>query len=207
MQGPRLSGLRGEVERLDATLRGAQRLLDSPQGTHLKTSQALRQSLTECRLELESLEEELQKKLGSGFSQRMRRSGFHSLKWPFESKEVDRIIASSERQKNTSSAALTIDQVEQVLDINQTLLRSNLPVVGNASRLLQEVYDWVDDQNGKSIFWLEGMAGMGKSTISRTVAQHFANKKALIDTFFKRGEGGRASAAKFISTFTSQLIA
>ncbi len=38
------------------------------------------------------------------------------------------------------------------------------------SELLSQVMEWAEDEDGKPIFWLNGMAGTGKSTIARTVA-------------------------------------
>jgi hypothetical protein len=50
------------------------------------------------------------------------------------------------------------------------------------------------------------MAGTGKSTISRTVAQSFADKGQLGGSFFfKRGEGDRGNAARFFTTIAAQL--
>jgi hypothetical protein len=50
------------------------------------------------------------------------------------------------------------------------------------------------------------MAGTGKSTISRTVAQNFADKGDLgASFFFKRGESDRGHAGMFIATITTQL--
>lgn len=50
------------------------------------------------------------------------------------------------------------------------------------------------------------MAGTGKSTISRTVAQSFADKGILgASFFFKRGEGDRGRAAFFFTTIAAQL--
>jgi type II secretory pathway predicted ATPase ExeA len=58
------------------------------------------------------------------------------------------------------------------------------------------------------MFWLNGMAGTGKSTIARTVAQSFKDKEQLGATFFfKRGEGGRGNARYLVSTITRQLVA
>ncbi|KAL8778212.1 MAG: hypothetical protein Q9213_007520 [Squamulea squamosa] len=64
----------------------------------------------------------------------------------------------------------------------------------------------------KSIFWLRGWAGIGKSTISRTVAEWVASQGGLggIDLgasfFFKRGEGDRGSASRFFPTITRELV-
>jgi hypothetical protein len=51
------------------------------------------------------------------------------------------------------------------------------------------------------------MAGTGKSTISRTVAQSFANDGKLgASFFFKRGEGERGNASRFFTTIAAQLV-
>ena len=51
------------------------------------------------------------------------------------------------------------------------------------------------------------MAGTGKSTIARTVAQSFADQGRLGATFFfKRGEGDRGSASKLFTTVVVSLM-
>ena len=51
------------------------------------------------------------------------------------------------------------------------------------------------------------MAGTGKSTISRTVAQNFNDKGDLgASFFFKRGEGYRGHAGLFFTTIATQLV-
>jgi hypothetical protein len=66
--------------------------------------------------------------------------------------------------------------------------------------LLRQVQDWAQQPQSKSIFWLNGMAGTGKSTISWTVAKWLTDQGhlGLVDHgasfFFKRGEGDRGSA-------------
>ncbi|KAL8823663.1 MAG: hypothetical protein Q9191_005655 [Dirinaria sp. TL-2023a] len=78
--------------------------------------------------------------------------------------------------------------------------------------LLHEIYDWAQDPHSKIIFWLSGWAGIGKSTISRTVAERIASQGGLDDVdlgasfFFKRGEGDRGSASRFFSTITRELV-
>ncbi|KAL8409993.1 hypothetical protein RB594_008184 [Gaeumannomyces avenae] len=74
--------------------------------------------------------------------------------------------------------------------------------------LLADIYRWIKDPNGKSIFWLRGMAGTGKSTISRTVAKTLADTEVpSASFFFKKGEGDRGRAAMFFTTILAQLLA
>ena len=65
---------------------------------------------------------------------------------------------------------------------------------------------WSGDANGAYIFWLNGMAGTGKSTISRTVARQLAEEKRLAASFFfSRGRGDLGHAGKFFTTIATQL--
>ncbi|KAF2399700.1 hypothetical protein EJ06DRAFT_511907 [Trichodelitschia bisporula] len=74
------------------------------------------------------------------------------------------------------------------------------------TELLRDISDWAEDPHGKFIFWLNGVAGTGKSTISRTVARSFEGKGQLgASFFFKRGEDDRGNVAKFFTTIASQL--
>ncbi|CAI4215661.1 unnamed protein product [Parascedosporium putredinis] len=69
-----------------------------------------------------------------------------------------------------------------------------------------EISDWANDPGSEAIFWLNGKAGTGKSTISRTIAFSFAKAGELgASFFFKRGEGSVGSASHFCSTIASQL--
>jgi len=75
--------------------------------------------------------------------------------------------------------------------------------------LLQEIYDWSDGKGGQDercIFWLSGLAGTGKSTISRTVARRSSEQKRLgASFFFSRGGGDVSHAGKFFTTLAVQL--
>ena len=75
------------------------------------------------------------------------------------------------------------------------------------TELLKDIDEWARNPKGKGIFWLNGMAGTGKSTISRTVAQSFANQGLLgASFFFKRGERDRSNAALLFTTIAAQLV-
>ncbi|KAF7556960.1 hypothetical protein G7Z17_g1028 [Cylindrodendrum hubeiense] len=75
------------------------------------------------------------------------------------------------------------------------------------TKLLHQIRQWAEDPHGECIFWLNGMAGTGKSTISRTIAWSFKERGLLgASFFFKKGEGDRGHARFFFTTILSQLI-
>jgi len=118
------------------------------------------------------------------------------------------------------------DAVYQKVDLtNQKIDLAKLPTAGGASfdshsdehtarcladtrvELQHQITEWVDDPNGKSIFWLNGMAGTGKSTIARTTAYSFADRGQLgASFFFKKGEGDRGNASRFFTTIATHLM-
>jgi hypothetical protein len=70
----------------------------------------------------------------------------------------------------------------------------------------KSITEWAYDADSKCIFWLNGMAGTGKSTIARTMAHFFADNRQLGGSFFfKKGEGDRGNATKFFTTIANQL--
>ncbi|VUC28464.1 unnamed protein product [Clonostachys rosea] len=156
----------------------------------------------------------------------MSQFGRTALKWPFESKDIDKFLLSFARFRETLTTALTIDHTQEVVGMSQEQVLSQLPVAKYASYdayadehdtrchpktrvdLRKDIMSWAEDPEGPRIFWLNGMAGTGKSTISRTLAQAFADRGCLGGSFFfKRGERDRGSAAQLFTTLCSQLIA
>jgi NACHT domain len=77
---------------------------------------------------------------------------------------------------------------------------------GTRFDLLEEIMTWSDDPCGKCIFWMSGWAGTGKSTISRTVAQTFAEQGRLgASFFFTKDNGDLGSTKHFATTLARQL--
>jgi hypothetical protein len=77
---------------------------------------------------------------------------------------------------------------------------------GTRGHVLRQVEEWATSPQGKCIFWLNGRAGTGKSTIARTVAKTFSKSSLLgASFFFKRGEADRGHAAKLFPTIARQL--
>jgi hypothetical protein len=67
--------------------------------------------------------------------------------------------------------------------------------------LRHQIREWAANSQGKSIFWLQGMAGTGKSTISRTIADALDKEGKLgASFFFKRGEADRSSVVMLFTT-------
>ncbi|PQE24884.1 WD40 YVTN repeat-like-containing protein [Rutstroemia sp. NJR-2017a WRK4] len=107
---------------------------------------------------------------------------------------------------------------------DQENLLSRLPIATNASfnssnrqyeptclpdtrvDLLQEIYEWADGRDERCIFWLNGLAGTGKSTIARTVARTYFDQNRLgASFFFSRGGGDVGHASKFFTSLAVQL--
>jgi nucleoside phosphorylase len=77
---------------------------------------------------------------------------------------------------------------------------------GTRVELLDDINRWIDDQSSKTLFWLNGMAGTGKSTIARTADQEQYERGDLGGSFFfNRGETDRGNLAKFIPALPRQL--
>lgn len=65
---------------------------------------------------------------------------------------------------------------------------------------------WAKAPDSKSVFWLRGTAGTGKSTISRSFARRLDDAGLLgASFFFKRGEADRGISQKLFTTVASQL--
>ncbi|KAL7797000.1 hypothetical protein V8C43DRAFT_329359 [Trichoderma afarasin] len=77
---------------------------------------------------------------------------------------------------------------------------------GTRLKILDTICQWAIDPSSPSIFWLQGLAGTGKSTIAQTVAKKFDGKSLGASFFFKRGEGDRGTARRFFATIASQMI-
>jgi hypothetical protein len=72
--------------------------------------------------------------------------------------------------------------------------------------VLQEIRDWAHGDDDRHIFWLNGLAGTGKSTIARTVArENYDNGYLGASFFFSRGGGDLGHAGKFFPTIAVQL--
>ncbi|SCO84451.1 related to RSA4-WD-repeat protein required for maturation and efficient intra-nuclear transport [Fusarium oxysporum] len=213
--------LRKEVAAFQDSTKKLQALVEGPRGKELSTSQQLVSAIEDGRLKLEKLGQQLQPPTHRKV---MSRLGARAFKWPFESKDVERTIQNLERCRENISLALNIDQTVILQNVDDRTTLNQLPLAHGASfdskaeehnptclpdtreELLKEIDRWIDNPKSKTIFWLNGMAGTGKSTISRTVA-HSRSKRGDLGAsfFFKRGEMDRGNLNKLMSTLAYQL--
>ena len=99
--------VRRKVSDITHILEKIKQLLDSQDKTQLSTTQGLSGSLEQCLKELNSLEA----KLDPGKARKtMGRLGLRALKWPFTSKQVDKIVLNLQGHEQTFSLALQVDQ-------------------------------------------------------------------------------------------------
>jgi hypothetical protein len=75
--------------------------------------------------------------------------------------------------------------------------------------VLAHIEEWMSDLTGKSVYWLTGAAGTGKTTIAQSVAMMADAKdcRRLLGSFFfsRTGAADRRSAAAVIPTLAYQL--
>ncbi|KIL85998.1 hypothetical protein FAVG1_10968 [Fusarium avenaceum] len=82
---------------------------------------------------------------------------------------------------------------------------SSFCLAGTRVAVLQEIETWSSDSKSPCICWLPGLAGTGKSTISRTVARNLKSKSLGASFFFKTGAGNRGNGRFVFSTIAYQL--
>ncbi|KAL7792058.1 hypothetical protein V8C37DRAFT_381464 [Trichoderma ceciliae] len=202
-----------EIDRLSLVIKDLDLLLKGPKGSKLE-SPALRQTIFDLRRLLAELVAKLD--LGVKHARAV---------WPFRKRDVHGIIDAIERQKANITLSINIEQTSILLDVHQEIVLSKLRVAeaatfdssvdgeesfclqGTRSHIIEQIQQWSVSPNSRSVFWLNGMAGTGKSTISRTIAQSFADAGVLgASFFFKRGEGDRGRTAFLFTTIAAQLV-
>jgi hypothetical protein len=84
-------------------------------------------------------------------------------------------------------------------------------MVNTRTEVLSTIYSWVESHKNTSdaprIFWLDGLAGTGKSTIAQSVAEHCAKKGCLgASFFFSREDSSRSSLKLVFTTIAEQFV-
>ncbi|RYP07284.1 hypothetical protein DL764_002599 [Monosporascus ibericus] len=221
--------VRGEVDRLKTILERAQRLLDSPNGARLQTSQPLSAGLDDCASQLAKLEEKLEEKLNPGTARkRMSAFGIRALKWPFESKDVDDIIQDLNKSRDMLSTSLMIDQTALLLDDERLKILEWISPIpygkhhstvkkartsGTCEWLLQHerFREW-EDTTSSVILWLQGSPGAGKTFLTSKVIDYVQsllkgprNGEGFAFFYCNRNEEERRKPLMVLRSYVRQL--
>ncbi|KAL3469681.1 WD40 repeat-like protein [Aspergillus californicus] len=208
--------LQHAITGLEGTLQDLQKFLQSNNAKALPTSSRLFSNIADCLSDLQALEARLDPGKGRRL---MRKVGLRALKWPLKRTEVEGVAKNLERYKSLFLLSLQMDQTALMVGVAHNTVRINQDIdLGKLEGAMEagfesfsdrdeKIMQWAISPTSKRIFWLKGMAGTGKSTISRTVARSLKETNHLgASFFFKRGEGDRGNAKKFFPTLTRQLM-
>jgi WD40 repeat protein len=73
-------------------------------------------------------------------------------------------------------------------------------------QLLSDIITWAEAPTAPVVFWLNGLAGTGKSTVARTICEHFSKTGLLGASFFlSRQVAERRHASNVVRTIAYQL--
>ncbi|KAG8913473.1 hypothetical protein FRC00_002333 [Tulasnella sp. 408] len=134
-------------------------------------------------------------------------------------KELDRIILTFTAQGSIGGEieARKARKAAQMILINglrraqarhdsSSRVGTNACFEGTRIGILQAISTWIEDSGSSSIFWLSGMAGIGKSTIAQTVAELEESKHRLgASFFFSRDDAERRDPGLVCPTIAYQL--
>ena len=99
--------LQKKVIDIKNVLEEVQKLLDKEDKSQLSTTRTLLDLLEECHQQLQGLKAQLEP---SRRRKAMQQFGFRAVKWPFTSKQVEKMVASLEQYEHTFSLAFQVDQ-------------------------------------------------------------------------------------------------
>jgi Cdc6-like AAA superfamily ATPase len=77
---------------------------------------------------------------------------------------------------------------------------------GTRVHLLEDVATWMADPDNKTVFWMTGAAGTGKTTVAKSVADMASKEKyVVVAFFFSHAYADRRDYNKVIPTIAYQL--
>lgn len=100
-----IAKLKGEVTNLKTVSESVRELLDTPQGTRLKTSQELGTALKSSQTQLGTVEDTLRSHINDN-----KWPTFRTMKWPFKSKDTTNLVHDLARHAQIISLGLQIDE-------------------------------------------------------------------------------------------------
>ncbi|KII95974.1 hypothetical protein PLICRDRAFT_151028 [Plicaturopsis crispa FD-325 SS-3] len=99
-----------------------------------------------------------------------------------------------------------LEKLPRALDASFESSDRDSCLAGTRQELLVQIFEWAENPHGHSIYWLNGMAGVGKTAIAQTVAQQLKSLSRLGASFFcARGNEDRSNVRNIFPTIAYGL--
>ena len=156
------------------------------------------QDLSEAARNIRSVDKKLDE---IADAQRQTESNLHNLSIT----EGKRFIR--EQRELEMNEIKKLDSVEDASFDSSRNERHQRCAVNTRTDILQQITSWATDDTSQKIFWLGGIAGTGKSTIAKTIAQRLQKEHdfSILSFFFERGAGEAGHSQKLIRTLAFQM--
>ena len=76
---------------------------------------------------------------------------------------------------------------------------------GTREGVFTKITEWIEGSDSKCVFWLNGMAGVGKTTIARTVVEKIKRDVWVASFFFSRDDADASDSLLVFPTIAHQL--
>ncbi|QRV96996.1 Vegetative incompatibility protein HET-E-1 [Ceratobasidium sp. AG-Ba] len=96
----------------------------------------------------------------------------------------DNLRTATDHLKNTRLQALRPVLAAQYDSSEASQVRRTGCTANTRNLVLQELHDWAIDPNGAKVYWMNGMAGTGKTTIAYTLCSRLESAGQLAASFF-----------------------
>jgi hypothetical protein len=109
------------------------------------------------------------------------------------------------REQERADLAL-LDRMYHVTDAGYLCGDRQGCMKGTRREILSQLENWLNDEQDKRVFWLNGLAGTGKSAIAQTFAEtSFADGKLGASFFCSRDFDERSNLRSILPTLAFQL--
>jgi hypothetical protein len=128
-----------------------------------------------------------------------------------DKKPTERTVSDHDQYHRDSHGSYLTTELLKLLEPVNTAFhdRAGAPspcLGGTRVQLLEDVATWMADTKGKTVFWLTGVAGTGKTTVAKSVADMASKENYLVVTFFfSHAYAERRDYSKVIPSLAYQL--
>jgi hypothetical protein len=99
-----------------------------------------------------------------------------------------------------------LDRLQPVIAALHDNSDASVCLEGTRVQLLEDISHWIEEPSSKNIFWLTGVAGTGKTTVAKSVAEIATTLGVFVASFFfSRASNDRRDYQRVIPTIAYQL--